>query len=147
MYKVSVRFSLSPKELGKCTITRVEFICSHKLTQLIISRIEQIQEHKKVIDKSVESMESDDIIEKSPSAWGSPGCIVAKTDEPSRLCIDYRNTINKHCTVRETWSTSDIESHIDTVAGASKKGQLQHGIRNFERQIRRLQFPYASLAI
>ena len=62
-------------------------------------------------------MESDGIIEKSPSAWGSPVCIVAKADGSPRFCVDYRTTINK-VLVRETWPMPNIESHIDTVGGA-----------------------------
>ena len=70
-----------------------------------------------MIDKCVDSMESVGIIEKSPSAWGSRVCIVAKADSAPRFCIDYRSTINKFL-VRETWSMPDIESHIDTVGVA-----------------------------
>ena len=47
-----------------------------------------------MIDKYVESMKSDGIIEESPSAWGSPVCIVAKTDVSPRFCVDYRNIID-----------------------------------------------------
>ena len=70
-----------------------------------------------MIDKCVENMESDGIIEKSPSAWGSPVCIVAKANGAPRFCVDYRTTINKFL-VRETWLMPDIDSHIDTVGGA-----------------------------
>ena len=70
-----------------------------------------------MIDKCVENMESVGIIEKSPSAWGSPVCIVAKADGAPRFCVEYRNTINKFL-VRETWPMPDIESHVDTVGGA-----------------------------
>ena len=62
-------------------------------------------------------MESVGIIKKSPSAWGSPVCIVAKADSALRFCVGYRTTINKFL-VRETWPMPDIESHIDTVDGA-----------------------------
>ena len=64
-----------------------------------------------------ESMESDDIIEKSSSAWGSTVCIVAKADGSPRFCVDYSNTSNKFL-VRETRSMPDIESHINTIGGA-----------------------------
>ena len=67
--------------------------------------------------KCVENMKSVGIIEKSPSAWGLPVCIVAKADGAPRFCVYYRNTINKFL-VRETWPMPDIESHIDTVGGA-----------------------------
>ena len=70
-----------------------------------------------MIDKCVESMESVGIIEKSPSAWGSLACIVAKADGAPRFCVDYRTTSNEFL-VRETWPMPDIESHIDTVGVA-----------------------------
>ena len=67
-----------------------------------------------MIDKCVDDMEEIDIIEKRPSEWGSPVCIVAKADGSPRFCVDYRATINRFL-VRETWPMPDIESHIDTV--------------------------------
>ena len=73
---------------------------------------------QEVIDKCVENMEYVGIIEKKPSRWGSPVCIVAEVDVSPRFCIDYRTTINKFL-VRETWPMPDIESHIDTVGGAN----------------------------
>ena len=71
-----------------------------------------------MIDKCVDDMEEIDIIEKRPSEWGSPVCIVAKADGSPRFCVDYRATINRFL-VRETWPMPDIESHIDTVGGAN----------------------------
>ena len=71
-----------------------------------------------MIDKCVEDMESAGIVEKKLSEWGSPVCIVAKADGTPRFCVDYRITIDKFL-VRETWPTSDIESHIDTVGDAN----------------------------
>ena len=69
-----------------------------------------------MFDKCVESMESDVIIEKRPSAWEPPVYIVAKADGSPRYCVDYRNTINEFL-VQETWHVPDIKSHIDTVGG------------------------------
>ena len=72
---------------------------------------------QEVIDKCVESMEFDGIIEKSPSAWGSLVCIVAKAGGSPRFCVDYKTFINKFL-VRPPWPMPDIQSHIDTVGGA-----------------------------
>ena len=58
---------------------------------------------QKGIDKCGESMESNCVIEQSPSAWGSPVCIVVKVDGPPHFCIDYSNAIRKS-TAHETWS-------------------------------------------
>ena len=56
-------------------------------------------------------------LSKSPSAWESPVCIVAKADESSRFCVEYRTTL-KRFLVRETWPMLNIEFHTDTVGGA-----------------------------
>ena len=71
-----------------------------------------------MIGKCVESMEEVGTVEKTPSEWGSPVCIVAKADGSSRFCVDYRTTINKFL-VHATWPMPDIECHIDTVGGAN----------------------------
>ena len=71
-----------------------------------------------MIDKCVENMESVCIVEKKPSEWGSPVCIVAKADGSPRFCVDYKTTINKFL-VCEPKPMPDIESHIDTVDGAN----------------------------
>ena len=73
---------------------------------------------QEVIDKCVKNMESVGIVEKKPSEWGSPVCIVAKADGSPRFYVDCRTTINKFL-VRETWPMPDIESHTDTVGGAN----------------------------
>ena len=56
-------------------------------------------------------------LSKRARVHGDPVCIVAKADGAPRLCVDYRNTINKFL-VRDTSPMPDIESHIDTVGGA-----------------------------
>ena len=88
-------FSLTPKELGKCTIVEAEFSLQKHTKPVDHHPYRTNPRAHEVIDKCVESMESDGIIEKSPSAWGSPVCIVAKADGCPRFCVDYRTTINK----------------------------------------------------
>ena len=70
-----------------------------------------------MVDKCVENMESDGVIEKSSSAWGSPVFIAAKAHGSPCFCVGYRNTVNKFL-VREAWLMPDIKSHIDIVDGA-----------------------------
>ena len=110
-------FSLTPKELGKCTTAEAEFPLQENLKPVDHHLYRTNPRAQKVIDKYVENMESDYIIGKSPSAWGSPVCIVAKADGSPRVCVDYRTTIDKFLG-RETWPMPDIKSHIDTVGGA-----------------------------
>ena len=70
-----------------------------------------------MIDKYVQNMESNDITEKGPSAWGSPVCVVAKADGCPWFCTNYNNN-NYKLLARETWSMTDIESPINTFDGA-----------------------------
>ena len=72
---------------------------------------------QEVVDKCVENMESDGVIEKSSSAWGSPVFIAAKAHGSPCFCVGYRTTVNKFL-VREAWLMPDIKSHIDIVDGA-----------------------------
>ena len=87
-------FSLTPKELVKCTIAEAELPLQKNTKPVDHHPYRTNPRAQEVIDKYVKSMESDGIIEKSPSAWGSPVCIVAKADGSPRFCVDYRTTIN-----------------------------------------------------
>ena len=106
-------FLLSPKELGKCTIAETEFPLQKQAKPVDHHPYRTNPRAQDVIDKCVESMESDSIIGNSLSAWGSPVCIVAKTDGSPRFCVEYSTTINQFL-VRRTWPMPDIEYHIDT---------------------------------
>ena len=111
-------FSQNQKELGKCTIAEAEFPLQKDTKPVDRHPYRTNPRAQKVIDKCVNDMQAIDIIEKRPSQWGSPVCIVAKADGSPRFFVDYRATINKFL-VRETWPMPDIESHIDTVGGAN----------------------------
>ena len=102
--------------MGKYTIVEAEYHLQKQAKPVNHHPYRTNPRAQKVIDKCVEIMESDGIIEKSPSAWGSPVCIAAKADGSPRFCVDYRNTINNFL-VRETWLMPNIESHVDTVGG------------------------------
>ena len=96
-------FSLAPKELGKCTIAEeAEFPLQKNTKPVDHHPYRMTPKAQEVIDKCVESTESDGIIEKSSSAWESFVSIVAKADGSPRFCVNYRTTINKFL-VRETW--------------------------------------------
>ena len=70
-----------------------------------------------VINKCVQDMLNDDIIEEHSSTWGSPVTIVARKDGQPRFCVDYRSTISKHL-IRKTWPMANLEDNIDMVGGA-----------------------------
>ena len=109
-------FWLSSKELGKCTIAEAEFPLQKHAKPVDHHSYRTNPRAQEVIYNCVESMESEGIIEKSPSAWRSLVCIVAKADGSPRFSVDYRTTIDKFL-VREIRPMPDIESHIDTIGG------------------------------
>ena len=110
-------FSISPKELVKCTSAEAEFPLQKHAKPVGHHPYRTNSRAQEVFDKCVESVESDGVIENSPSPWGSPVCIVAKDDGSPRFCVDCRTTIHKFLG-RKTWSMPDIEFHIDAVDGA-----------------------------
>ena len=67
--KYRSRFSVSPEELGKCTITEAEFPLQKQAKPVDHHPYKTNLRAKEVIDECVESMESDSIIENIPSAW------------------------------------------------------------------------------
>ena len=85
--------------MGSCTIAEAELQKNIKPVDCHpYGTHPRVQE---MIEKCVESMESVCMIEKKPSEWGPPVCIVAKADRSPRFCVDYRTIINKFL-VRET---------------------------------------------
>ena len=62
-------FSLTPKELGRCAIAKAEFPLQKNTKPVDHHPYRTNPRAQEVIDKCVESMELDGIIEKSPSAW------------------------------------------------------------------------------
>ena len=83
------------------------------------TRTELIRVFKKSyfeVDKSANQIEKYGIIEQRPSPWDSAVTLVARSDGSPRFCVDHRSTINKSLN-RKSWPMSDMEVHIDTVAG------------------------------
>ena len=111
-------FSLTQEELGRCTIAEAEFPLQKNTKPVDRHPYRTNLRAQEGIDKFVENMESVGTVEKKPSEWGSPVCIVAKADGSPRFCVDCRTIINKFL-VRETWPMPDIESYIDTVDDAN----------------------------
>ena len=89
-------FSLSPKELGKSTIAEADIIPLEPGTNPVDrAPCRANPRAQEVIDKRVDQMEKDGIIEQRPSPGGSAVTMVAKADGTPRFCVDYRSTINK----------------------------------------------------
>ena len=78
-------FSLIQEELGICTIADAEFPLQKNTKPVDRHPYRTNPRAQEVIDKCVENMEAVGIVEKKPSEWGSPVCIVAKADESPRF--------------------------------------------------------------
>ena len=71
---------------------------------------------KEMVQKEIQQMLRDDLIEPSTSAWVSPIVLVTKKDGSIRICVDYRK-INA-VTHPDPFPMPRIEEMIDSLAGA-----------------------------
>ena len=71
--------------------------------------------HCQEIEKQVEKMLHNGIIEPSVSLWASPVMLVTKADNTLRLCIDYWN-LNK-VIIKDSYSLPHIRNTLDTLYG------------------------------
>lgn len=69
-----------------------------------------------VIDREVEEMEREGVIEKSCSPWSSPVVIVKKKDGKNRFCIDYRRV--NEVTEPDAYPLPQITATLDKLRGA-----------------------------
>jgi len=71
---------------------------------------------QEIIDREVDAMMTDGIIERSQSAWSSPVVIVKKKDGSHRFCIDFRK-VNK-VTERDAYPLPHITATLNKLRGA-----------------------------
>ena len=86
--------------------------------------------HRKEIEKQVEEMLQNDIIEPSVSPWASPVVMIRKADKTLRICIEYRN-LNK-ITIKDSYPLPSTQDTVDTLYGNNlfttlNLTQIQHG--------------------
>ena len=110
-------FSLSPEELGCCTIAEATFPLPPGTTPVDKAPYRTSPHVQEKIDAQVNKMLDQDIIEERTSSWGSPCCIVARPDGTPRFCVDYRHTLNRHI-IRKSWPMLNAADHLDAVGGA-----------------------------
>ena len=109
--------SLSRAELGKCNTAEPTFPLPADTKPVRRRPYRANPRIKAVINKCVQDMFNDDMIEVRSSPWRSPVTIVARKDGQPRFCVNYRSTINKHL-IRKTWPMANLEDNIDMVGGA-----------------------------
>ena len=74
------------------------------------------QGKRQIVDKLVQELLDQDIVEESCSPWSSPIVLVTKKDNSHRLCCDYRS-LNFH-TVKDATPVPKITEMIDSLVGS-----------------------------
>lgn len=69
------------------------------------------------VDRIIEDMKKQDVIEESQSPWVSPSVLVRKRDGIIRFCVDYRkrNAVTK----RDSYPLPRIDDILDQLSGNS----------------------------
>ena len=75
---------------------------------------EQAQEK---VEKELESMLKENVIEPSDSPWASPIVLVTKKDGSTRFCVDFRKL--NEITHKDAYPLPNIEDTFDSLAGSS----------------------------
>jgi hypothetical protein len=102
-------------KMGSTDVARhhIDLIDEHPVKQRL-RRAPQV--HQEIIDREVNRMLDEDIIEPSDSPWASPVVMVKKKDGSWRFCVDYRK-LNDN-TRKDSYPLPHIEDTFDSLAGS-----------------------------
>ena len=68
------------------------------------------------VDRMVEEMKEQGVIEPSHSPWSSPIVLVKKKDGSTRFCVDYRRV--NDVTEKDSYPLPRIDDTLDTISGS-----------------------------
>ena len=71
---------------------------------------------KQIVEKEIEKMLANDVIEPSESSWASPVVLATKKDGSPRFCIDYRRL--NQVTKKDAYPLPNINDCIDALSGS-----------------------------
>lgn len=71
---------------------------------------------REIVEREIESMLQNDIIEPSDSPYASPVCLVKKKDGSVRFCIDYRRLNSQ--TKKDAFPLPRIDESLESLTGA-----------------------------
>lgn len=91
------------------------------------------------VERLIQEMQADKVIEPSSSPWSSPVVLVKKKDGSSRFCVDYRKL--NEVTKKDSYPLPRIDDSLDTLSGSCwfstldlKSGYWQVGIDEKDRE-------------
>ena len=109
-------FSQSPTDYGKTTLIEhpIDTGSAHPIRQAP-RKVPHVL--RKEIDKQIDSMLENGIIQPSKSPWSSPIVAVPKKDGGIRLCVDYR--MLNAVTIKDAYPLPRISDTLEALAGSS----------------------------
>ncbi|UYV77165.1 K02A2.6-like [Cordylochernes scorpioides] len=106
-------FATSPNDVGRTNVTqhRIDTGGAAPVKQLPrrlpMTRIDEV-------DKLIEEMAEQDVIEPSSSLWASPVVLVKKKNGSTRFCVDYRRL--NDLTKKDSYPLPRIDATLDTLS-------------------------------
>ena len=126
-------FAKSKYDLGRTTIVRHEiFTGDHRPIKQAPRRMSLNK--REIVQKEVQSMLQNGIIEPSINPWSSPIVLATKKDHSTRFCVDYR-ALNE-ITRKDSYPLPNIQDCFDALGGTSwfSSIDLQSGYWQVEMQ-------------
>ncbi|UYV72261.1 hypothetical protein LAZ67_9002385 [Cordylochernes scorpioides] len=139
LYQEENVFAISPNDVGRTNVTQ------HRIDTGGASPVKQLPRRlsmtrRNEVDKLIEELTEQDVIERSSSPWASPVVLVKKKDGSTRFCVDYRRL--NDLTKKNSYPLPRIDARLDTLSGSQwfstldlKSGYCQFSIHPEDREM------------